>query len=507
MRKLRKLAVLLLIAAMTVNSVSYADVVLSDRPFGENTGLGTAVKTAGTGKTQTSNTQNTASTGPSGAASQAGTTGTWTKNTSGSDVSQGPGAGTSSSSPSSNGTTGNGAQGPAKTTQTTQKTGSSVQQVVIDSKITKPTLNSEAGVLYDVTTGQVLFEKNGNEQLYPASITKVMTALLAAENLSLSSTFTFTDSATKNLESGATNVEMTTGDVMTVEDALYALLLKSACEVANGLGEAVSGSQTKFAELMNKKAAELGCKNTSFRNASGLNDTAHLTTAYDMALIAAAAFQNAEVRKVCSSKSWTIPATNHRASMTLSNSNKMLYSNKDEYFEGVVGGKTGYTSKAGNTLVECVDIGGHELIAVVMKSQSKQYVDAKALLNYGKSLINAQQNTSTPAAKEGSWYQTSAGYKYKKADGQYAKSEWLDIGENEYFFDANGIMATGWKQFTNGAWYYFDTTTGAMVHDKWVTTDQVHYYYLKSNGVMATNTVINGVYRVDSTGAYVEKVG
>ena len=492
MRKYRKLSALILVFVLLFQLTGYAGVILSDRPFGEATGNGTALSGGAAGP---------------GSAAASGNTAQTAKNTKGADVSTAPGAQAGNTSPSANGTTGNGAKGPGSQGNGTGGKGNgTAAQIVIDGKIAKPQIASETAVLYDATTDQVLFDKNSNVRMYPASITKVMTALLSAENLSPKTTFVFTDTATKNLESGYTNVQMTTGDTMTVEDALYALLLKSACEVANGLAEAVSGSQTKFADLMNKKALELGCKNTNFRNASGLNDTEHCTTAYDMALITKAAMANDTVRKIMSSKSWTLPATAGRGQMALSNSNKMLYSGNTEYFEGIIGGKTGYTSKAGNTLTECAEVSGHQLIAVVMKSQSKQYTDAKELLNYGKSLIAAAKGTETPAAK-GSWSETAEGWKYKKAEGTFAKSEWLDIGENEYFFDQNGIMATGWKQFTNGAWYYFDTKTGAMVHDKWVTTDQVHFYYLQSNGVMATNTLVNGTYRVDSTGAYTGKEG
>lgn len=253
--------------------------------------------------------------------------------------------------------------------------------------IQKPEIASEAAVLYDASTGQVLFEKNGYRSMYPASTTKIMTALLAAEKLSLQTQFTFSAAAAEGLESGYTNVSMVKGDVMTVEDALYALMLKSACEVANGLAEAVSGDQKAFAELMNSRAKELGCTNTSFRNASGLNDSAHLTCAYDMALITAAAFGNETVRKICSTKTWKLPASKKRGELTVTNSNKMLYKENSQYFEGIVGGKTGYTSKAGNTLCEVASVKGHTLVSVVMKSNGKQYTDTLALLDYGRKVL------------------------------------------------------------------------------------------------------------------------
>ena len=259
--------------------------------------------------------------------------------------------------------------------------------VKTDSSVEKPAVSSEAAVLYDASTGQVLFEKNGHKPMYPASTTKIMTALLAAEKLPLSSTFTFSKSAAEGLESGYTNVSMVTGDTMTAEDALYALMLKSACEVANGLAEAVSGDQASFAALMNSRAKELGCTDTSFKNASGLNDSTHLTSAYDMALITKAAFENETVRKVCSTLKWKLPASKKRGELTVSNSNKMLYKENSQYFEGIIGGKTGYTSKAGNTLCEVASVNGHTVVTVVMKSNGKQYADTLALLNYAKKVL------------------------------------------------------------------------------------------------------------------------
>ncbi|MCQ2401940.1 MAG: D-alanyl-D-alanine carboxypeptidase [Lachnospiraceae bacterium] len=255
------------------------------------------------------------------------------------------------------------------------------------SDVAEPEIASEAGVLYDATTGKVLFEKNGYKSMYPASTTKIMTALLAAEKLPLSTRFTFSKSAAEGLESGYTNVSMVTGDTMTIEDALYALMLKSACEVANGIAEAVSGDQASFAALMNSRARELGCTNTSFKNASGLNDSSHLTCAYDMALITKAAFENETVKKICMTKSWKLPASKKRGELTVTNSNKMLYKENSQYFEGIVGGKTGYTSKAGNTLCEVAVVKGHTLVAVVMKSSGKQYTDVLALFNYGKKVL------------------------------------------------------------------------------------------------------------------------
>jgi len=381
--------------------------------------------------------------------------------------------------------------------------------VAVDAKVEKPELASEGAVCYDATTGQFLFEKNPDSQLYPASITKVMTVLLAAEKLKTEDVISFSESTMKNLESGYTNVSMTTGDTMSAKDAMYAILLKSACEVSNAVAEKVSGTQNQFAQLMNQRAKQLGCTHTNFRNASGLNDNEHKTTAADMALITAAAFANETFRKIASTKSYTLPASKKRGSLTVTNSNKMLYSSNDEYFDGIVGGKTGYTSKAGNTLVEYAEVNGHKLVTVVMKSNGKQYSDTKKLLNYAKALLEENSQKSVTASKQikTGWEDSAEGKKYILPDGKYAVSEWVDIDNGEYYFGSDGFMATGWKKFSNGAWYYFNPENGEMVHDKWVVMDDGKSYYLKSNGVLATNMVIDGKYRVDENGLYVEKVG
>ena len=154
----------------------------------------------------------------------------------------------------------------------------------------------------DISTGQVLVEKEMNQKMYPASITKLMTALLVAENCNLDDTVTFSSTATTNLESGAVSIGMTEGDTLSVRQCLYALLLKSANEVGNALAEHVAGSNAAFAEKMNAKAASLGCTNTHFANPHGLNDPNHYTTPHDMALIARAAFANDIVKTVASTR-------------------------------------------------------------------------------------------------------------------------------------------------------------------------------------------------------------
>ena len=372
----------------------------------------------------------------------------------------------------------------------------------------------------DAAAGTVLFSKNGDKQFYPASITKLMTALLVAENCNLDDKVTFSATATTNLEAGAVSINMTAGDVMTVRQCLYALLLKSANEVGNALAEHVAGSNAKFAEMMNAKAAALGCTNTHFTNPHGLNDSNHYTTPHDMALIARAAFQNDVVKTVASTRTYTLPATiKNPSGLTVTIGHKMLNPNDARYYPGVIGGKTGYTSKAGNTLVTAVEKDGVRLIVVILKSSSTHYTDTKALLDYGFELVKqqgsaAQTGTSSGTASGTSssvsgpgtsiqtgWKEDETGWYYVKSNGAKASGEWLQIEGEDYYFDDNAYMATGWRNFTDGSWYYFHST-GAMAKNVWVE-DNDKWFYLGSSGAMLTNTTTPDGYQVDESGAWV----
>lgn len=254
-------------------------------------------------------------------------------------------------------------------------------------KIAAPAVAAEGAVLLNANTGQIIFEKNARTPFYPASITKVMTALLTVENCNLSDVVTFSRTATTNLESGAVTISLTEGDQLTVKDSLYALLLKSANEVANGLAEHMGGTIDNFANMMNVRAAQLGCTGTHFANPNGLNNATHLTTPYDMALIARAAYANPVISQISTTTAYQMPATKLGAAKTITMGHKMLYPTDSRYYPGMVGGKTGYTSKAGNTLVTCVEQNGVRLVVVVMKAGGTHYTDTKALLDYGFALV------------------------------------------------------------------------------------------------------------------------
>lgn len=248
-----------------------------------------------------------------------------------------------------------------------------------------PEISNETGILMEAATGQVLFDKGMDEVRYPASTTKVMTALLILENIEdLSEVITFTDVITPDLEPGNSTIDAKVGEQLTVEQCLYAIMLASANEVCTQMAVRVAGSVSNFTAMMNEHAAELGCENTHFVNANGLPDPNHYTTAHDLAKILAAAVANEDFCKISGASAYTIPPTNMTASArNLSNTNALI-AEGDSHYEGVLAGKTGHTEAARNTLVTAARRDNMTLICVVMRSEGKdRFTDTTALFDYG----------------------------------------------------------------------------------------------------------------------------
>lgn len=245
-------------------------------------------------------------------------------------------------------------------------------------------LASQAAVLMDGNTLTVLYEKNMNEPLYPASITKLMTALLAMEVLEPEQVLTVSQSAVNAVPRTSSHISLLPGEQLTVEDALYAIGMESANDAANVLAEAVAGSLEAFAALMTRRAQELGAMNTHFANANGLPDSSHMTTAYDMALITAAALRQEGLSTYFSTVNYTFPATNLSAARSFVNKDRLLPGGQYHY-QGVLLAKTGWTSSAQGTFAAAVKQGDTTLIAVTLKSPmlEDKYQDTHKLLDYG----------------------------------------------------------------------------------------------------------------------------
>ena len=248
-----------------------------------------------------------------------------------------------------------------------------------------PEIAEETGILMEATTGQVLFDKEMDEIRYPASTTKIMTALLILENVKdLSQTVTFTDVITPDLAPGNSTINAQVGEQLTVEECLYGIMLASANEVCTQMAVYVAGYVENFVSMMNKRAAELGCENTHFVNANGLPDPNHYTTAHDLARILAAAIQNEDFCRISGSASYTIPPTNMTPySRNLENSNALIKEGEYHY-EGVIAGKTGHTEAAKNTLVTAASRDGMTLVCVVLRSDGEnRFIDTVSLFDYG----------------------------------------------------------------------------------------------------------------------------
>ena len=273
-----------------------------------------------------------------------------------------------------------------------------------------PGCQSEAGIVMDLDSGAVLFAQNIHVQEYPASITKLLTALVVVENASMDEQVTFSHDAVYNVESGSGNkLQLEEGDVLSVKDCLYVMLLQSSNQAANALAEHVGGSRETFADMMNEKAASLGCRESHFVNPSGLNDPEQLTSAYDMAQIGAAVFGNPTLLEICSTTSATLPPTiNNPNGRTYSMEHKLVVtgdSSDENYYPSAVAGKTGYTSLAGQTLVTYAEQDGRRQVAVTLKStQRTHYSDTKTILDFGfarfKNVSVAENETNYVTGEE-----------------------------------------------------------------------------------------------------------
>lgn len=246
-----------------------------------------------------------------------------------------------------------------------------------------PQIEAESAILMDVYTDAVLYSKNPDEQLYPASITKILTALLGCENLGMKEKVEVSQAAAYGIEPGSSSIYADTGEIFTVQQALMAVMLESANEMSLAIAEKVSGSTKKFVELMNERARQIGCTSTHFNNPNGLPDETHVTTASDMAKISKAAWFNPLFRKFVTKDLFEIPPTNvFSETRYLLNHHKMM-AGRDYAYDGVLGGKTGYTDAAGSTLVTYAKRDDTILLVVVMGSVNGGWADTAALLDYG----------------------------------------------------------------------------------------------------------------------------
>lgn len=258
-------------------------------------------------------------------------------------------------------------------------------------------LKSRCAILYDAENDNTLFEKNCNQRAYPASTTKILTAILSIENLNLTDTVTVSSNAVNSTPIGSSTINLKINENISIKDLLYGLMIKSGNDAANVLAECVSGNIDEFVKLMNNKALQIGCKNTHFANPHGFHENDHYTTAYDLTLIFNYAIKNDIFKNIISTKEYTINETNLSPARRLINTNKMINESSNLYYKYLIGGKTGYTDEAMGTFISFAKKDNINLISCVLGApqgtgtNEYRFTDTKHLLEYGFTNFNNQK--------------------------------------------------------------------------------------------------------------------
>lgn len=264
-----------------------------------------------------------------------------------------------------------------------------------------PEIQGDGAIVIDADSGNILYEKDIYGKYYPASTTKILTTLVAIENSSLDEIVTVSYAADNYVSKTSSRMGLVEGEQITMEQALYGIMLESANEATYAVGEHVGKSIAGFIKMMNRKAKQLGCTRSHFANSHGLHDDDHYTCPYDMALIAKNAYLNETFMKVTGTASYAMPQTNKNDAKLLVNHHWFL--NGTMKYEYCIGGKTGATTQAGYALVTYARKYGKTLISVVMHAPTWQavYEDSKRLLDYcfDNYVIYKMENVGTEATE------------------------------------------------------------------------------------------------------------
>ncbi|MCL2254092.1 MAG: D-alanyl-D-alanine carboxypeptidase [Lachnospiraceae bacterium] len=273
-----------------------------------------------------------------------------------------------------------------------------------------PAIGAAGAILYEANTGVILYEKNIHEIQYPASTTKIMTCLLAVDHANLNDMIPFSYNAVHSIGRGTSNIGIDAGESLTFEQALYGAMVASANEVCNGIAEYVGGDMETFAQMMTEKAHELGCQNTNFTNAHGLFDEDHYTTAYDLALIAAAYFKHEMLAKIGNTVSYHFTPTDTQPDDFVVRNKHRLINGEIQTNYNILGGKTGYTNASRQTLVTAAEKDGMRLICVILKEETpEQFNDTVKLFDYGFSnfqIVNVADHEKRYTIENASFFRT-----------------------------------------------------------------------------------------------------
>jgi len=268
-----------------------------------------------------------------------------------------------------------------------------------------PEITATSGAVIDCIDGKILYSKNMDEKLYPASMTKVLTAILVVENCEMQDEVTISKTAINSVQSGYLTANIKEGEILTIEQLLNLLLISSYNDVANALAEHVGGSTEEFAQMMNKKAEEIGCTNSNFVNSNGAHDVNHYSTAHDMALIGKYAMQYDEIKNIVNKIYYELGSTNKysETDRLYQTTNEMLLTGSSNYYKYAKGIKTGFTTPAGYCVMIYSEKNDMPLVSVVLKSTTSdsRYDDTRKILEYAY-----ENNTIKTIAKLGTNMQT-----------------------------------------------------------------------------------------------------
>ena len=267
-------------------------------------------------------------------------------------------------------------------------------------------ISAPSAILADFESGKILYEKNSNEKMYPASLTKMLTAIITLEKGKLYDVVEISEEAVNSVPESYAGLTIEIGEKLTVEELLNVLLITSSNIAGNALGEYISGTTEEFAKVMNNKAKEIGCTNSNFVNPYGLHDDNHYSTAYDMYLIASYCMKNDTFRSIVSKKNYVIPATNKNEVRVVNNSNELLYARPgrtSHLYKDTIGIKTGFTTPAKECLAAGAKKDNFEIISVVLgcNTNDLKYVDTTKLFDFAyenyeyKKIFDAETSSTT----------------------------------------------------------------------------------------------------------------
>ena len=362
---------------------------------------------------------------------------------------------------------------------------------------TAPDISSDSAILMDAESGVILYSKNIHKQQYPASTTKILTTLIAIESCQMDEMVTFSYKATHDIDPGSNHVGIDANEQLSIEDCLKAILIRSANEVSFGVAEHIAKDTWEhFAPIMNERAKELGALNSNFVNPNGLPNEEHVTTAYDLAMIGRAFFDNEILCKMTLTKQLHLYPTETQPDEIWENNHMSLIPGKEYAYDGLVGCKTGYTNAARSCLVSCAERNGMKLICVVLRADAPaQYEDTIALLDYGFGNFekrNVSQNeTRYNIDTDNFFYNDNDIFGSSQALLATNKDDYIILPKTAAFTDADSVITYETNSETEAAhitYTYHDIYVGSASID-FALSDKADYQFEHSDGEDITSPI------------------